>query len=140
MVFSFYSILHRHTQIYSLYIIRYYHGIAVNAHGYLSKHSPPAMNQRAILALFIQLTKKSTHKFILEASLWEFLCCKTQLLHTSRTIFHLTRNRHSDHSPAQNLPHLPGNPPAPPALWESLTAEYIFIKIKAVPLHGERSK
>ena len=26
------------------------------------------------------------------------------------------------------------------ALWESLTAEYIFIKIKTVPLHGERSK
>lgn len=98
------------------------------------------MNQRAILALFIQLTKKSTHKFILEASLWEFLCCKTQLLHTSRTIFHLTGNRHPAHPQVQNLPHLPGNPPAPPALWESLTAEYPFIKIKAVPLHGERSK
>ena len=34
-------------------IIRYCHGIAVNAHKRMSKYSPSVMNQRAILALFI---------------------------------------------------------------------------------------
>lgn len=120
-------------------IIRYCHGIAVNAHGCLSKTLSTRNESACNISTFYPIDKKIHPYFHLRTLFWWYLYGKTQLLHTSRTIFHPPDNRHPDHSPAQHLPFPPGNRPTPPTLWESLTAEYTFIKIKAVPLHGEKT-